>query len=318
MANQVGVYMVKHKDGHFYIGSSKELGQRWHIHKSRLKAGVNNKKIQEHYDKTGSNINDFVFEIVETCREKSLQRKEEALINKHWGNPLLLNSRKDGTTGKRGITTSKEASYKIANELLGKNTKDGKIHRPANLTFVAPDGTEYDNIQSVKAFAKEHGLSQSSMCQLSNGWVDIVNGWTLKDNPNLPDIGRIIDLWPESRIREYYKEYHILTPTNKLVKTFYLWQYEQDNNCSVILNDLRDRWVSRNTYGLDDDGRGYREVGVPTYTIVWKGKTYNNILSVPKFSHTHDIRLDRMRSYLNNPPIYKRSFHIEKELQPIY
>jgi len=318
MANQVGVYMVKHKDGHFYIGSSKELGQRWHIHKSRFKAGNNNKKLQEHYNRTGKNIDDWSFEIIETCREKSLQRKEEALINKHWGNPLLLNVRKDGITGKRGVKTSTKTSYKIANKLLGKNTKDGLVHRPGNLTFISPDGTEYDNIQSVKAFAKEHGLSQSSMCQLSNGWVDVCAGWVIKDNPKLPDIGRIIDLWPESRIREYYKEYHILTPTNKLVKTFYLWKYEQDNNCSVILNDLRDRWVSRNTYGLDDDGRGYREVGVPTYTIVWKGKRYENILSVPKFCHTHGIRLDRMRSYLNNPPIYKRSFHIEKEVHSIY
>jgi group I intron endonuclease len=312
MANQVGVYMVKHKDGHFYIGSSKELTQRWAIHRSRLKAGNNNNKLQQHFNKTGKNIDDWTFEIVQTCREKSLQKLEEQLIKKHWGSPQMLNVRKDGVTGKRGIKTSTTARHKIANELLGKNTKDGKIHRPANLTFISPDGTEYANIQSVKRFAKEQGLAQSSLCQLSNGNVAVVEGWIVK-NGEMPDIGRIVDLWSYERLKKHFKEYHILSPDNKLYKTFYVYGLEEEHDCSVILADQRDRWPSKSMKGLNDNGQGWREIGAATYRIVWNGVTYENILCVPKWCDTHGVRLDRMRSYLTTPLKYTRKFSIELE-----
>lgn len=304
--------MVKHKDGHFYIGSSKELQQRWHIHKSRLKANSNNNKLQQHFNKTGKNIDDWTFEIVLTCRQKSLQKKEEQLIKKHWGSPLLLNMRKEGLPGKRGAITTTVARYKIANELLGKNTKDGKIHRPANLTFISPDGIEYPDINSVKGFAQEHGLSQSSLCQLSNGNVDVVNGWTVK-NGQLPEIGRIVNLWSHERLKKHFKEYQILSPENTLYTTFYLYGFEQEHDCTVILNNNRGRWPSSHTKGLDDDGRGWREVGTPTYCIVWQGKTYTNILSIPKWCTTHGVRLDRMRNYLRTTHKYQRNYSIEME-----
>jgi len=86
-----------------------------------------------------------------------------------------------------------------------KKHRDGKflLNKQSKFTFVAPDETEYSNIQSLNAFAKEHGLSQPSVSQLRSGWIDSVRGWTLKGG-NLPKVGRVVRYWPLSRVMKTY------------------------------------------------------------------------------------------------------------------
>jgi len=312
-----GIYKLSYiPTGHFYIGATTDLKQRWFIHQSMMKAGRATAKIQELYDKD-RDLNSWIFEIIEFVEQKrSLDKKETAFIKQHFNNPLCLNTYSRATSGKRGAKIKTISKHKIAQNLLGKNAPGNIIRRPANLTFISPDGVEYPNVKSVKQFAKDHNLLQSSMNQLANGQTNICDGWTKKDG-ELPNVGRVIKYWPEWRIRKYFPEYTILSPDNKEYKTFSLWHFEQEHNCTVVTENnyasFREKGVKSNIKGLTDIGQGWRLKGVPTYQIVWDGKTYNNVLSVPKFAATFNIRNDRFKNALIKTHKYKRSFTIVED-----
>jgi len=313
-SNNQGIYkLVYLPTGHFYIGATTDLRQRWFIHQSMMKAGRATSKIQELYDKD-KDLNSWVFEILEFVKQKrSLDSKETMWIKQHFNDPLCINTYSIATSGKRGAKIKTISKHKIAQNLLGKNAPGNIIRRPANLTFISPTGVEYSNVKSVKAFAKEHNLQQSSMNQLANGQVNIVDGWTARGG-ELPTVGRVINYWPEWRIRQYYPEYTILSPTNKEYKTFSLWHFEEEHNCTVVLENnyhkLRAKGVKSNVTGLTDHGQGWRLKGVITYEITWKGKVYKHILSVPKFAQTMGIRNDRFKNALIKTHKYNRQYSI--------
>ena len=312
-----GLYCLNYlPTGHYYVGGTTDLKQRWFIHQAMMRSGKATTKIQELYNKT-KDMNDWVFEIVELVpKKKDLDKKETALIKQHIGDPLCLNTYAIATSGKRGSKIQTVSKHKIAQNLLGKNAPGNIIRRPANLTFISPSGKEYPNVKSVKQFAKDHNLLQSAMNQLANGQTTIVDGWTAKGG-ELPDVGRVIKYWPESRIRQYYPEYTILGPDNKEYKTFSLHAFEQEHNCTVVMENnystLRKKGVKSDVIGLDKLGHGWRLKGVPTYQIVWEGKTYNHILSVPKFALTLGIRCDRLKNALIKPHKYRRSYSIVED-----
>ncbi len=313
-SNNQGIYkLVYLPTGHFYIGATTDLRQRWFIHQSMMKSGKATTKIQELYDKD-KNFNSWIFIVVEYVKQKrSLDTKETWWIKQHFADPLCINTYSTATSGKRGSKIKTISKHKIAQNLLGKNAPGNIIRRPANLIFISPDGTEYQNVKSVKAFAKQHNLSQSSMNQLANGQTNIVDGWTTKGG-ELPNIGYVIKYWPESRIRQYYPEYTILSPTNKEYKTFSLWHFEQEHNCTVVLennyHNPRARGVKSNVKALTQYGQGWRLKGVPTYEIKWNGKVYKHILSVPKFAQTMGIRCDRLKNALTKTHKYQRAYFI--------
>jgi hypothetical protein len=315
--NNQGLYCLKYlPTGHYYIGGTTDIKSRWAIHQAMMKAGKATTKIQQLYDKT-KDMNDWVFEIVELVpKKKDLDRKETALIKQHFGDPLCVNTYSIATSGKRGSKINTVSKHKIAANLLGKNAPGNIIRRPANLVFISPTGVEYTNVKSVKAFAKEHNLLQSSMNQLANNQTSVVDGWTAKGG-ELPDVGRVLKYWPEWRIRQYYPEYTVLSPTNKEYKTFSLHAFEQEHNCTVVLENnyqkLRAKGVKSNVNGLTDYGQGWRLKGVPTYEITWKGKVYKHILSVPKFALTLGIRCDRLKNALIKPHKYNRQYSIVQD-----
>ena len=315
MANKnQGIYkLVYLPTGHFYIGATTDLKQRWSIHQSMMKAGKATSKIQELYDKD-KNFNSWIFIVVEYVKQKrSLDTKETWWIKQHFADPLCINTYSIATSGKRGSKINTVSKHKIAANLLGKNAPGKIIRRPANLTFVSPTGVEYPNVKSVKAFAKQHNLLQSSMNQLANNQTSVVDGWTAKGG-ELPDVGRVLKYWPEWRIRQYYPEYTVLSPTNKEYKTFSLHAFEQEHNCTVVLENnyhkLRAKGVKSNVKALTEYGQGWRLKGVITYEITWKGKVYKHILSVPKFALTLGIRCDRLKNALIKPHKYNRQYSI--------
>ena len=219
----------------------------------------------------------------------------------------------DGRAGKRGTTTKTKSRHKIAMALLGKNTKDAKLKRPDNLVFISPTGKRYENIISVKRFAKEHNLLQSSMNSLANGMHEHIAGWTVEGGP-LPDVGEVHDIWPRKRLLEHYPEYTVIDPNGKIYKTFSLWHLEQEYNMTVAKKPLSSGFgVSSRINGLNSYGQGWRLDNIPTFTIVWQGKTYTNVISPTKFCETFNIRTDRFIRYLSIPRINMRKYHIQKD-----
>jgi hypothetical protein len=150
------------------------------------------------------------------------------------------------------------------------------------------------------------------MNTLANGTCDQVCGWTIEGGA-LPRIGDVYDLWPTARLRQHYPEYTIIDPQGNTYTTFSLWHFEQKHKISVATKILkRGIGVSAHINGLTANGEGWRLSTIPTYTIIWGGITYANIISPSKFCKTHNVRIDRFVNYIKHPVKNTRQYHIEK------
>ena len=75
-----GVYKLTHKpSGKFYIGSSTDIRQRFHIHKSLFKHNKNHNKLQETYNTTNQ-IVDWKLQVIEICHASKLNKTEQMYI----------------------------------------------------------------------------------------------------------------------------------------------------------------------------------------------------------------------------------------------
>jgi group I intron endonuclease len=76
-----GVYKISNGiNGNFYIGSSKNILNRWQEHKYRLERGLNKcKGLQNAWDKYGKE--NFTFEILETCSIEELIPLEQTYLD---------------------------------------------------------------------------------------------------------------------------------------------------------------------------------------------------------------------------------------------
>lgn len=314
------VYMVKHKStGKFYIGSSQDLYNRFHSMMSTLKAGRSQDKLQTAFDTTGRNPDDWEMTVLQQAPKSKLDKLETKYIQQHIANPDCLNSRFVAQSGKRGSNIQLHSKIEHVAATIGKNTKDNMVRRGLEVTFISPEGKEYKVI-SVKAFAEEMGLNQSSMSQLSNGVVECVKGWLVKGLP-MPSAGHVVKYWPEERMAKHYPLYEIISPTGQRYETYSLYHFEQEHDCKVITETREatsgEIGARHYTKGLSPDGRGWRldSDKVKTYKIIYKGKTYENILSPRKWAITHKFNHKRFLAYLQPGAVhkYKRSFSIEAE-----
>ena len=82
MANSVcGVYKITNTaNGKYYVGSSKNIKQRWVRHQNELNAGVHgNKYLQNAWNKYGAK--NFQFEIIEECLVDHQFEREQFYLN---------------------------------------------------------------------------------------------------------------------------------------------------------------------------------------------------------------------------------------------
>lgn len=303
-----GIYRMTHiPSGKFYIGSSTDIHQRFHVHKSLFRNNKNHDKLQAAHDSTGL-ITDWSIKVLVECDEKKLPATELIIISQHINNPWNLNTLLDGRSGKRGKTTKTIGRHRTAAALLGKNAANKKITRPPNLIFISPTGKRYNNILSVKRFAEQQGLLQSGMNTLAAGTCDQVNGWTIAGG-ELPRVADVFHIWPRSRLLENYTEHVIVDPVGNKFKAFYLRHFEMHHDCKIATR-VTGIGVRADTKGLTKYGQGWHTDNIPTYTVVWKNVTYKNVISPAKLSETLGIRKDRLSNYLNAPMLYKRAYSI--------
>lgn len=95
------IYVMKSKATEcFYIGSTKNLKQRIQNHLSYFRKNKHAKKVQDIYDTYGEE--DFEWFVLETVPEGVEARLHELqVIQRYWGDPLLLNSTRSGSPGIR-------------------------------------------------------------------------------------------------------------------------------------------------------------------------------------------------------------------------
>jgi len=92
----VGIYKITNAiNGKFYIGSSKNIKQRWSLHRSHLnKNKHNNLHLQRAWNKHGKD--NFIFEIIEVTGVEILLEKEQDYLNilTPWNNQIGYNVNK--------------------------------------------------------------------------------------------------------------------------------------------------------------------------------------------------------------------------------
>lgn len=118
---KVGIYKITcTANNKIYIGSSSNIYQRWHRHKSNFRLNVANKNIQNSYNKYGNDT--FLFEIIEECLVDSLIEREQYWFDFYKANGCdLLNCGEIVSNPTRGTTLSKEKRNNISAKNLGKN-----------------------------------------------------------------------------------------------------------------------------------------------------------------------------------------------------
>lgn len=101
----IGCYIVTHApSGRYYVGSSADLHKRRISHESNWRTGcTNHPRLLEAYRLTNSH-DDMKWEFFFTETRDEAYALEQAFLDKHWGDPNLLNATKDARAPIAGIT----------------------------------------------------------------------------------------------------------------------------------------------------------------------------------------------------------------------
>lgn len=115
-----GIYKItNNKNGKFYIGSSSNIHQRWHSHKSKLRRGVHcNQHLQNSWDKYGEET--FLFEVILQVDEALLLTEEQRVIDETY-------------------CCDREFGYNKADNVL--NPMKGKKHKPETIEKIRMNST---------------------------------------------------------------------------------------------------------------------------------------------------------------------------------
>ena len=83
MDNVAGIYMIKSLSlqNKVYIGGSINIKARWITHRTTMKRGIANARLQKHFDKYG--LSDLSFTVLLICNKNELPIKEQEYIDKY-------------------------------------------------------------------------------------------------------------------------------------------------------------------------------------------------------------------------------------------
>jgi group I intron endonuclease len=106
----------------FYVGSTRNLQQRIQNHLSYFRKGKHTQRLQELYNAFGEE--EFEWQVLETVPVGvKTEDYEKEVIQRYWGDPLLLNKTRSGSPGVRGKTLprqTEEHRRKLGDTFRGK------------------------------------------------------------------------------------------------------------------------------------------------------------------------------------------------------
>ena len=146
---KVGIYKITcTANNKIYIGSSSNIYQRWHRHKSNFRLNVANKNIQNSYNKYGNDT--FLFEIIEECLVDSLIEREQYWFDFYKANgcdlPVTLGfhpwiARNIGKGGSAEINFQAKKMFKRGDDFLPVGELIDPLPQPWDDTFTEIIGT---------------------------------------------------------------------------------------------------------------------------------------------------------------------------------
>ena len=171
---QSGVYCIENtKNGKLYIGSSKNMYQRLHIHRCYLNNNSHqNQKLQNSWNKYGED--NFICYSLEQCNFEELTSREQYYINnlKPWYNITLLVERN---------ILSLESRKKISNTLKdGYKTKRIKLTKFKSIKVYNFKNEYLNRFETIKDACKYYNLHQSSVQRVLNNTYKQCKGLRFK------------------------------------------------------------------------------------------------------------------------------------------
>lgn len=162
----IGIYTIENtKTNQFYIGSSKDIHQRWENHKYHLQKGTHkNCYLQRSYNKYG--IDTFVFKVLCFCNLEELLYHEKMLINK-LSPGYNIATEVSRPPSRKGVTLTTETKEKLRNANLGKTPSDKALSQLRNRAELSRKPVKQLDLQgnlirvwnSVTEFTTETGKS---------------------------------------------------------------------------------------------------------------------------------------------------------------
>ncbi len=165
-----GVYKITcTATGQIYLGSSKNIGQRWSGHKSAMRGGYhNNKHMQAAFDQHGEAA--FKIEVLQACPQEMLLDNEQQYLDQHADQEHLMNICPDAGSPK-GLKLSDETKAKMSR---------GKDHMKVSCWGRKLGTTEWIPFESQMAAARFIGGNPGGISQCLSGKIKQHAGWEFK------------------------------------------------------------------------------------------------------------------------------------------
>lgn len=85
-----GIYKLTFKNGHYYIGKSKDIQRRWKEHFTKFEKGTAARNMQEAFNQAGYPSTEIIYEV----HPEHLDVLEPIAIHNYWG-PKILNTTRE-------------------------------------------------------------------------------------------------------------------------------------------------------------------------------------------------------------------------------
>lgn len=174
-----GVYGIRNRaNAKIYVGSSVNIGDRWTDHIGELNSNSHdNPHLQAAWIKYGAEAFEFiVLEEVKPERSALVEAEQKwidyySASDKSKGYNLMTRA-----YSRLGAKHSDETRQKMRESQKGNG---GYTFNRAKVWpgFVSPSGIEYRNVYSLRAFAAEHGLTESLLFRVATGDRPHHKGW---------------------------------------------------------------------------------------------------------------------------------------------
>lgn len=172
-----GVYRLDFSSGHFYIGQSANVRQRWRLHLAKFRNGemaYKHPKLFNIWKKYG----EPTFKPLVYCEIDEMTRIEQHLIDTYWGDPLFANTNPDAKTS-RGVKrthTPWQKGKKFTAEHRRHLSEARKGKAPANQKLTEQQVAEIRSRYSKQkkgcgstTLAKDYGVSYRTILYVVNG-----------------------------------------------------------------------------------------------------------------------------------------------------
>jgi hypothetical protein len=191
---QSGIYCIENtKNGKIYIGSSKNMYQRLHVHRIYLNNKVHqNQKLQNSWNKHTENS--FICYSLEMCSHNDLTKKEQYWIDllSPWYNITLKVERN---------ILSEESKIKIS-ETLKRKYKSGEIKatRTSEIDCYDLEGNFIKSYKMLKDCSKDLNIATSSITRIIAGEYKQCKGYQFKYKNDNKILGKVeIDIAGRSK-----------------------------------------------------------------------------------------------------------------------